>query len=246
MAKRVVDDASLKAIADKMREIDVAGEIEFPNGFVSGIEDCFQHGKTLGISEGYDNGLADGIEQGKKAEHDQFWDVFQNYGEEQHYINAFSYGRFNEQTYNPKYPINVLASTTGLDQAFYQCGLTDTKVPIYASGAKRLNQTFYNSQTLQTIRLLQLSPTCTFTNAFHACIGLVDITIDGEIGQNGFDLSGCINLSKASFESVISHLSTTTSGLSVTFRNSAKNKVFTDEEWAALVATRPNWTINLT
>jgi hypothetical protein len=194
-------------------------------------------------------------DEGKKAEYDAFWDMFQNNGEEQNYINAFSYGRFNEQTYNPKYPIKVLASSAGMNQAFYSCGLTDTKVPIYASALTRLSQTFENSTTLVTIPLLQISADCTFYNAFRTCNALENITIDGEIGQDGLSFQWSRNLSKASITSIISHLSTTTSGMTLTLSKTAVNKAFETSEGAndgssspegtALVQTRPNWTIVL-
>ena len=67
-------------------------------------------------------------------------------------------------------------------------------------------------------------------------------------------LSGVINtncwmplpaLDKESIESFFAALSDTTSGLSMTFSKKAKEAAFTEEEWAMLVATKPNWTISL-
>ena len=62
-------------------------------------------------------------------------------------------------------------------------------------------------------------------------------------------------LSKASIESVFAALSTTTSGLSITFSKEAVDKAFetsagaadgsTSEAWTTLIGTRPNWTISL-
>ena len=68
---------------------------------------------------------------------------------------------------------------------------------------------------------------------------------EGVIGRNGFNLQWSTGLSKASIESIIKALSTTTSGLTVTLSQTAIDNAFTAEEWEALEATRSNWTISL-
>ena len=52
-------------------------------------------------------------------------------------------------------------------------------------------------------------------------------------------------LNRASFESVISALSPSVSGKTVSFKKSAKEAAFTDSEWNALISTKTNWTIEL-
>lgn len=89
---------------------------------------------------------------------------------------------------------------------------------------------------------------------FYSCRSLADLVIDGTIGQTGTNLSWS-PLSKASLISVVNALSSTTTGLTVTLRLAAVNTAFettagaadgsTSEEWTALIATKPNWTINL-
>ena len=183
-------------------------------------------------------------EAGKQAEYDRFWDAYQKNGTEMNYQCSFAHGRFTDETYNPKYPINVLQSTTGMDMAFYNCGLTDLKVPIYAGKVKRLSQTFDTSPTLVTIPLLQIGEQCTFYNPFLNCQNLKNITIEGTIGQTGLSFQWC-PLTKASIESVINALSTTTTGMTITLKKTAVNAAFTTDEWNALVATKSNWTITL-
>lgn len=88
---------------------------------------------------------------------------------------------------------------------------------------------------------------------FDYCRTLTNLTIEGTIGQNGFNASWA-PLSKASLTSVVNALSSTTTGLTVTVRASAVKKAFetsegandgmSSEEWLTLVATKPNWTIN--
>lgn len=96
----------------------------------------------------------------------------------------------------------------------------------------------------------------TFGNhPFSGASALVNIEIEGVIGQNGLSFQWSTKLSNESITSVVNALSTTTSGLSITLSKVAVDKAFeiaqgdnngsTESDWAALVATRPNWTINL-
>lgn len=82
------------------------------------------------------------------------------------------------------------------------------------------------------------------TNAFRNCTVLKHVTIVGTI-KLSLDIHWSVELTRASIESIMEHLSTTTSGLSVTFSQDAVNNAFTTEEWTALADTRKNWTINL-
>lgn len=89
---------------------------------------------------------------------------------------------------------------------------------------------------------------------FIYCVGLEDFTVEGKVGSGGFNMSWS-PLNKASLTSIVNALSSTTTGLTVTLRLAAVNTAFettagvadgsTSEEWTALIATKPNWTINL-
>lgn len=106
------------------------------------------------------------------------------------------------------------------------------------------------------ITLLVPNPNCDWTNAFayHGVkeLNLLDGTV---IGTNGFNVQWAIGLSKANLISIINALSKDTSGLSATLSKYAVDKAFeTSEgandgsasaEWEALIATKPNCTINL-
>ena len=91
-------------------------------------------------------------------------------------------------------------------------------------------------------------------NMLYYNSNLKTLEIEGTIGQNGFDVKWS-PLNKASLTSVVNALSSTTTGLTVTLRLAAVNTAFettagaadgsTSEEWTALIATKPNWTINL-
>ena len=88
-----------------------------------------------------------------------------------------------------------------------------------------------------------IDETNTFLNTFNNCISLQNIIVDGIIGASiGFPHSP---LTRESITNVIEHLSETATGKTVTFKKSAKEAAFTDDEWAELTATKPNWTFSL-
>jgi hypothetical protein len=87
----------------------------------------------------------------------------------------------------------------------------------------------------------------TVTNMFYYNRNLTElILMEGStIACSGWDLKWASKLTKASIESIINALSSTTSGLSITLSQTAKNNAFTTSEWESLVATKNNWTISL-
>lgn len=82
-----------------------------------------------------------------------------------------------------------------------------------------------------------------FKDTFLQTTALTDIVIEGVIG-NSIDLSYS-PLNRASIENVMNALSTTTTGTDATFNKTAVEEAFTTDEWNALVANKPNWTITL-
>ncbi len=73
-------------------------------------------------------------------------------------------------------------------------------------------QTFRGQTLLHTIEVLRVIEETMFSAAFTSCRNLQNITIEGMIGQNGFDVKDSTKLSRASIESIINALSSTTSG----------------------------------
>lgn len=106
----------------------------------------------------------------------------------------------------------------------------------------------------ETIEKFVVNENLRFLRSFDEANYLKNLTIEGTIGQGGLNLSWS-PLSKDSLISVVNALSSTTTGLTVTLRLAAVNTAFettagaadgsTSEEWTALIATKPNWTINL-
>ena len=185
------------------------------------------------------------FDAGKKSEYDRFWDNYQEYGNRTFYFGAFSGWGWADETFAPKYPIICKASGS-VTYMFGQSNITDIYVPIivdYSVGS--LTTMFINASKLKTIRELNIVETLRFSNTFDNCHTLENITITGIIGQNGLNFQWSTKLSKASIENIISCLSTTTSGLTVTLSKTAVDAAFTETEWETLIATKPNWTISL-
>ena len=65
-----------------------------------------------------------GIEAGKKAERDAFWEVFQKGGKRTNYYQAFAYGFFNLTTFYPKYDMMLEGDGTML---FYGWETADSR-----------------------------------------------------------------------------------------------------------------------
>lgn len=270
MGKRVVDDASLKAIADAMRSWGGMGEdLKFPSGFIDGVASTYVTGHVHGTQEGYEDGFSDGehdgyiageadgieqgieqgIKQGKQAEYDRLWDTLQNNGDAAgaNYYYKFSYssnGRgWTDENFNPKYPIICsTGATPGVALFYSNKAITDTKVPIEVLGSSAQSM-FASAEKLVTIRKLTVHSGVSLTSAFNGCYALKNIIIGGTIGTD-LDIHWSTT-TKASIESIMAALSTTTTGKSVSFSKTAVNNSFTDEEWATLANTRSNWTINL-
>ena len=117
---------------------------------------------------------------------------------------------------------------------------------VIGSNTTTISHMFVDCLALHTIRKLYFpAKTLVTTNAFYGCKALVNLTIGGTIAATGIDLHWSTLLSRESIESVIGALSDTTTGMAITFSQAAVDAAFTDAEWSALEATKPNWTISL-
>ena len=243
----------------------------------------YQAGYEKGKSEGGDSEGAynEGFEAGKQAEYDAFWDRYQDNGNRTDYANAFSGRGWSESTFKPKYDMTV----TNPYMLFRYCGIKDLGVAIRNSGKRliidnhtlsysfnntlleiidnvefaqvltKLDAAFNSSSLLREIRIPIPIIETTTLGAFSSCGALEEVRFNGTIGTSTLNLQWSTKLSKASIENIVSCLSTTTNGLTVTLSKTSVNKAFetsegandgtTSAEWLALVATRSNWTISL-
>jgi hypothetical protein len=128
----------------------------------------------------------------------------------------------------------------------FQSAATLTRIGVVdASRAVDFRNVFNMCRALQSIELLVMSETTgaqyNAATVFNNCTALTDLTVDGVLW---FSLSfQWCPLSRDSIESVMAALSDTVTGQTATFNKAAVEAVFTTEEWAALCATRSNWTI---
>lgn len=218
---------------------------------------------------------------GAKSEYDRFWDSYQANGTRTDYEGLFTRQGWNNTTFKPKYdmyPTDVFNMFSGCSITGHLKDRLNGKI-LDTSNATRTTQIFSNSKiggvgeidvrkaptdnhymfgwnySLHTIDKLIVDENTTYTGWFNSTTNLQNLTIEGTIANNGFSVSSCKKLSKASIESIINALSALTSALSVTLSKTAVDNAFetsegaadgtTSAEWANLISTKPNWTIAL-
>lgn len=203
---------------------------------------------------------------GKKAEYDAFWDSAvpdrTGYTESTY---RFAGRCWDDETFKPPFKIFMWGNCNG---CFYNSRMTDIMPYVeFESYITSLSQAFdnsrvkaipyinasnisilsssFNSAYIESIVGITVAASTRFTNVFANATSLKHVIFDGTIGQNGLDLGKSTLLDKESITSIINTLSATTSGLSVTLSATAVNNAFSTDEWATLIATKPNWTISL-
>lgn len=152
---------------------------------------------TDAYQKGYSEGETAGFSSGQEAEYNSFWDSYQNNGNRTNYQYAFSYNGWTNECYNPKYDI-VCSGTGGRAIFVYNQIITDTKVKITFDTTA--DQAFNWCTSLQKTTI-EVNENTKFSNTFYNCTSLADLTVDGVIGQNGFDVSAC-PLTVASLKSI--------------------------------------------
>ena len=195
--------------------------------------------------------------------YDQFWDAYQENGERTDYTNAFSYRGWTDETFNPKYNLVVTRAgsmfhsspITGhekiLSADFSQCtsfGLAFIYSAIEEFGVidlasvSNFGQAFQGAKVKKIAKLIVYERN-TFNNTFLGTENLTDITFEGILADS-ISLQWS-PLSRESILSCFSVLSDTATGKTASFQKTAVNAAFTTDEWNALVASKPNWTITL-
>jgi hypothetical protein len=180
------------------------------------------------------------FEAGKQAEYDRFWDKFQNYGRTENYNYAFAMGRFNDENYNPKYPIKCSSGNTSGRYMFYNASdITDTKVEIIPYND--LSNAFANSGIV-TIRKLTVHEGISYSATFTETNDLVNITFEGEIGQD-ISFRYCSKLSDKSVDNIIEHLKdfTGATGKKLTVPTVVYNRIVSSGKDALISAKE--WTL---
>lgn len=220
---------------------------------------------------------AEGVEAGRKAEEDAFWEVFQDGGNRTDYQYAF-YTWSAAEYIRPKYKI-VPTTINGAASVFYRCKKLKKIEPEYfdfsqkptgdttASGyshtfnscnsleeIKDLGfipqhsyySTFAYCGNLKTITRMAVNEKTVYNAVFTQCKALENLTIDGTIGQNGFNVSDCTKLSPDSLRSIINALkdySEDTSGTEWLIRVGSDNLTKLEKEDLLAEVGRKGWNI---
>lgn len=178
-------------------------------------------------------------EAGRASEYDRFWDAYQTNGAAANYAYAFSGRGWNGDTYHPKYPLDTGMITNAA--AMYLWSAVSEIGCINLENATSFIQIFAGAQLLTTIEGIKFPPEDMPNGTFELCSKLENIVVQNTIVGN-VNFQYC-PLTKDSILSVVGALSTEVTGKTVTFKKNAVNAAFTTEEWNALKAMKPNWTI---
>ena len=230
----------------------------------------YQKGKTEG-NIGYDEGYV----SGKQDMNTDMMNAITANGSRTEYNTAFWGEFWNDELFKPQDVIKPTVFNKGmqgssiengaytdlldfsncqnLSAAFYNSKIKKLKVidaRKTTSGFNGMANMFYGCDQLESIdefypSNLSSSKAAFQNGTFAGCSVLRKLIVKSEISQNGLDLHWSTKLSKESIESIINNLSDTTSGLTVTLSQMAINSAFGDEEWATMIAEKPNWTISL-
>ena len=215
----------------------------------------------------------DVFEAGKEAQDNEFWKEYQTGYTSNYLIATFAGYQWTEKTFKPKYDICPIATgeylfyfnnVQDLDAAIKNAGIkldlgkckkldsiflnyTGKIIPSINTESCNVDDTnlFAYAESLTTIKKLVVKNdgTQNFRGWFTRCKSLLNIVIEGVIGQN-FDIKDS-PLTKESIESIVNALSTTATGKTVSISKSAKESSFTEDEWNALISTKTNWTFSL-
>lgn len=208
----------------------------------------------------------EGVEAGRQAEYDAFWDGYQQNGNRTNYSYGFAGPGWNNDTFIPKYPIRVVGDASYM---FSYCGLTEydfvekgidldfsgaTKLTylfrecggivrvgaIDVTGCKDVNRPFFGS-SIKTIDSFIVSEATIYDNTFANAFSLENITVNGTIGKS-ISFTDSKVLSNASVQSIIDHLKDLTGATAQTLTlHATVGGKLTEAQKAAITAK--NWTL---
>ncbi len=121
--------------------------------------------------------------------------------------------------------------------------LTHSNFAIATANTSSMFSYCYYLHTIDKIIVNDEGTTKFHNSMFERADSLANITFEGVIG-NSINFQWC-PLSRTSITNIIEHLSPTATEQTLTLKKSAKEEAFTPEEWASLIASKPNWTFSL-
>lgn len=152
------------------------------------------------VTDIFNDGKTAGIEEGKQAERNTFWDAFLD--RDGNYKSVFNNDLWTDEVYNPNKPIIITASNA--DMLFNNARITNTKVPIEIRVASA-GMMFSSCKLLKTIPYIGFFGVTNTGSIFSQCYELENVTFGGEI-TTGFSFGHCSKLTNASVQSYLDHL----------------------------------------
>ena len=161
------------------------------------------------------------------------------------------FGQYTGETFNLASRLKEINITIDYSNCtrFYYCfggSFIDTlpTIDMTSATSASTNYSAFSSSFLHTVEKFIFSENTDLTGAFVSADKLKNINeIEGTIGKT-VDLKSCL-LTKASITNVVNALSGNVSGITCTFKKTAKEAAFTTDEWNTLIATKSNWTFSL-
>lgn len=264
MGKYVIDETTLRDIANKIRSYTGSGEEMTPVGMPSEIDAVWEDGKAIG-EEVY----GEAYEAGKKAEYDARWDVIQDKGEASGYGACCFAGKgWTDSTFKPKYNIILKGNMsmlfynskiTNLCQCLENAGVTMkcenltnasqifsyaqvTHLPVLDfSAGTNANSAFAGASKLKSIEGIISSENTGYSYTFSGCSALEHIIFGGVIGK-AISFSDSPLLDDESRQSIIDNLKDLTGATAqtLTFHATVGGKL-TQAQKDAISAK--NWTL---
>ena len=196
--------------ADKVDEVYTVGystgaSEQYPIGYQNGLND----GKAIGYSEGH----SAGIDEGKQAEYDEFWDNYQYNGNRTVCERMFSGYGWSDKTFKPKYSIQPINANA----MFSYSNITDLKKLLDDAGATldfskvtygRVTQMFMESKVTNVGVIDLTSCGSSITYFLYGASNLVNvdkviIPSDGSMTINNTNFNSASALEEIRFEGVI-------------------------------------------
>lgn len=123
MSKVFVNDETLTNIGNAIRTKTGENVLYKPSEMPAGINKVYIAGVEEGKQQAdYYSAYNDGLEAGKKSEHDKFWDIFQDNGDRTDWSVAFNDPYWTDDLFKPKYKIFKVKNGYRM---FYATNITD-------------------------------------------------------------------------------------------------------------------------
>lgn len=170
--------------------------------------------------------------------YDAFWDAYQQGGKRDNYFQRFIQDGWNDETFQPKYPITCKGSSSYGRSVFYNSRMTRIPVPIIITGVSA-KEMFNQCTKLVTIDRLVMDGVTDCATMFSGCSLLQNLNIEGSVDVN-LSLSATAVLTEESVQKVINCLAVLPEGTTrtLTLHNAVGSRL-TDEQKATVTAK--NW-----